>query len=157
VYRRRLLLIAPLIGVFLFVMAGAANGVGQVQVSDATPTPGSAITVASTGWSAGREVTIALSGTKRVLAHTVANAAGNVRTRVTVPAGTMLDLNVLSVNGTAASGVPQQIVTALAVHGRGRAPAPRPWALIIALGGLAGALLIFSAMGPKPVARLAPS
>jgi hypothetical protein len=70
--KRRLLFVAPLIGAFLFVMAEAASGVGQVQVSDATPASGSKITVTSTGWSAGRKVTVALSGTKRALAHTAA-------------------------------------------------------------------------------------
>jgi len=145
-----------LIGVFLFVSAGAASGVGQVQVSNATPAPGSRIVVISTGWTPRSEVTIALSGTPRALAHTVASASGNVRVRVTVPPRVVLDLNVLSVNGTAVSGVPQQIVTALSVHRSGHTPAPtRPWGLIFALVGIAGAMLFFAVLDAKPATRLA--
>jgi hypothetical protein len=156
VHGRRLLFVAPLIGVFLFAFAGAASGVGQVQVSNATPAPGSRIVVISTGWTPGSEVTIALSGTKRALGRTVANASGNVRVRVTVPSRVELDLNVLSVNGTAASGVPQQVVTALSVHRRGHTPAPtRPWGLILALAAIAGAMLIFAGLDAKPATRFA--
>ena len=43
----------------MFVMAGAAGGVGQLTVSNAAPVPGSAIAVTSTGWIPGHAVTIA--------------------------------------------------------------------------------------------------
>jgi hypothetical protein len=151
---------APVFGVFvfLFVTAGAAGADGQLTVSDVSPSPGSAITVTSTGWSTGREVTIALSGTKAALARVVADANGAVSARITVPADVMLDVNVLSATGTAASGVPQQIVKPLTVHPVGPEPAPtRPWGLVLALGGIAGALLIVSVLTAKPAGRLAAS
>lgn len=155
---RSLLLVAPSIGVFLFLTAGAAGGVGRLAVSDESPAPGTAIEVTSTGWSTGQDVTIGLSGTKDALARVVADATGVVHARVTVPADVTLDVNVLSATGTAASGVPQQIVTALEVRRVGHAPAPmRPWGWIIALGGIAGVLLIFSLTSVKPAARLAAS
>lgn len=153
---RPLLLVVPLIGVFLFLTAGAAGAVGVVKVSNATPTPGTAITVTSTGWSAGRDVTIAIGGTQDRLARVAADAAGAVHARVTVPADVTLDVNLLSVTGTSANGIPQVIVTSLTVHRLGDAPAPaRQWGLIIALGGIAGALLIISVLTVKPAARLA--
>jgi hypothetical protein len=61
----------------------------------------------------------------------------------------------LSVTGTAASGVPQQIVTPLAVHGVGHAPT-RPWILVLVLLAIAAALLVVSLMTAKPATRLAP-
>ena len=149
-----LLFVAPLICVFLFATAVAAGGVGKLTVSNASPTPGAAITMLSTGWSAGHDVTIALSGTKDALAHVAADAHGAVHARVTVPADVTLDVNVLSVTGTAASGVPQQIVTSLTVHRIGHAPAPtRPWAVILMLVAIAAALLLVSIIAAKPVAR----
>ena len=157
---RALMLVAPVFGVFLFlfITAGAAGAVGQLTVSDASPSPGSAITVTSTGWSVGREVRIALSGINAPLARVVADANGVVSARITVPAEVTLDGNVLSATGTAASGVPQQIVKPLTVHRVGPEPAPtRPWGLVLALGGIAGALLIVSVLTPKPAGRLAAS
>jgi hypothetical protein len=154
--RRAPVLIVPLIGVFLLMTAGAANGVAQLTVSNPSPTPGSTIMMTSTGWSAGRDVTIALSGTKRALARVAADATGAVRVRVTVPADVTLDVNTLSVTGTAASGVPQQVVTLLAVHRSGHAPAPaRPWAIVLMLVAIAAALLLVSITAVKPAARLA--
>jgi hypothetical protein len=154
--RRALVLVAPLIGVFLFMTAGAASGVAQLTVSNSSPTPGSTITMTSTGWSAGRDVTIALSGTKRALARVAADATGAVRAHVTVPTDVTLDVNTLSITGTAASGVPQQVVTPLAVHRIGHAPAPtRPWATVLMLVAIAAALLLVSITAVKPAARLA--
>ena len=132
-------MVAPAIGVFLFVTAGAASGVGRLTVSDATPKRGAAIVVTSTGWSAGEPVTIGLSGTQEAPARAMADANGVVRARITVPADAVLDLNVLSATGTAASGVPQEIVTAVAVHGRDTSGGTRPWGVIVALGGIAAA------------------
>ena len=120
---RAVAVVTPLIGVFLFMTAGAASGVGQLTVSNSAPTPGSPITMTSTGWSAGQEVTIALSGTKASSRAPRLTRPARC-TRVTVPADVTLDTNVLSVTGTAASGVPQQIVTALTVRRIGPAPAP---------------------------------
>jgi len=63
---------------------------------------------------------------------------------------------VLSAIGTAASGVPQQIVTPLAVHRLGDAPAPtRPWRLVFLLLAVVAALLIVSVRTKEPDARLA--
>ncbi len=125
---RPLLLIVPLIAVFLFLMAGAANAVGVVKVSNASPTPGTAITVTSTGWSAGQRVTVAIGQAQDTLARVAANADGAVHARVTIPADVTLDINVLSVTGTSSTGIPQVIVTPLSVHRLGKAPAPtRPW------------------------------
>jgi hypothetical protein len=144
------------IGVFLFAAAGSASGVGEITVSNASPTPGTAITMTSTGWSAGDDVTIALSGSERELARVAADATGSVRARVIIPKNVMLDFNFLSVTGTAASGVPQQIVTPLAVH-LGHAPAPaRPWVPVLLLLAVAAALLVMSLTTTKPAARLAP-
>ncbi|MDQ1508243.1 MAG: hypothetical protein QOG50_87 [Actinomycetota bacterium] len=158
--RRALVLVALLIAVFLCVTAGAASGVGQLTVSNPAPTPGSTITVASTGWSAGHEVTIALSGAERTLARVAADARGAVHARVIVPSDVTLDFNTLSVTGTALSGVPQQIVTALTVRRIGPAPAPsRPWTAVLILVAIAAALLLVSITVMKPVAphRLAQS
>jgi hypothetical protein len=151
--RRALVLVAPLIGVFVFMTAGAASGVGQLTVSNSAPTPGSPITMTSTGWSAGQEVTIALSGAKHTLAHVAADARGVVHARVIVPSDVTLDFNTLSVTGSAASGVPQQIVTALTVRRIGPAPAPaRPWTAVLMLVAIAAALLLVSITVMKPVA-----
>jgi hypothetical protein len=151
--RRALGLVAPVIGVFLFVTAGAAGGVGQLTVSNPAPTPGSTITVTSSGWSAGHEVAIALSGAKHTLARVAADASGAVHARVVVPSDVSLDVNTLSVTGTAASGVPQQIVTGLTVHRIGPGPAPaRPWTAVLLLVAIAAALLFVSLTVMKPVA-----
>jgi len=150
------ILVAPLIGAFLLMTAGAAGGVAQLTVSNRSPAPGSTITMTSTGWYAGRDVTIALSGTNRALARVAADATGAVRARVTVPADVTLDVNTLSVTGTAASGVPQQVVTPLAVHRIGHAPRPtRPWAAVLMLVAVAAVLLLLSITAVKPAGRLA--
>jgi hypothetical protein len=155
---RPLLLVVPLIAVFLFVTAGAASALGVVKVSNAAPTPGTAITVTSTGWSAGQAVTVAIGGSQDTLARVTADAAGAVHARVTIPVDVTLDVNALWVIGRSATGISQMIVTPLSVHRLGPAPAPtRPWGLIIALGGIAGALLIVSVLTVKPVARLTSS
>jgi hypothetical protein len=153
---RAFVLAVSLIGIFLFITAEGASGVGHLTVSNASPTPGATITMTSDGWSAGDDVTIALSGTKSVLARVAADATGSVRARVIIPADVRLDLNVLSVTGTAASGVPQQIVTLLTVHRIGHAPTPaRPWVLVLLLLALAAALLVVSLMTANPAPRLA--
>ena len=125
---RSLLLAAPLIGVFLFVTAGAASGVGQLTVSDATPHRHPVHRGDFHRMVPGRDVTIGLNGTDGTLGA-IADATGSVHARVTVPSDVTLDFNTLSVTGTAASGVPQQIVTALEVHGTATHPPSRPWAL----------------------------
>jgi len=125
-------------------------------VSNPAPAAGTAITVTSTGWSPGHEVTVSLSGTERALARLTADATGAVHARVTIPADVTLDGTVLSAIGTAASGVPQQIVTPLAVHRLGHAPAPtRPWTLVFLLLAVVAALLIVSVRTKEPDARLA--
>jgi len=159
--RRALVFAIPLIGALLFMTADAAGAVGQLTVSNPAPTPGATIMVTSTGLAGGHEVTIALSGAKRTLARVAADASGVVHARVIVPSDVALDLNTLSVTGTAASGVPQQIVTGLTVHriGPGRAPA-RPWTAVLVLVAIAAALLLLSLTVVKPVAtprRLAQS
>jgi hypothetical protein len=150
------ILVAPLIGVLLFMTAGAAGGADQLTVSDSAPAPGSSITISSTGWRAGRDVTIGLSGVERSLARAAADASGSVRVRVTIPADAVLGTNVVAVTGTTASGVPQQIVAELTVRRIGPAPAPtRPWAAILALAAIAAALLLVSLTVMKPAPRLA--
>jgi len=144
------------IGVFVFMMANAAGGVGELTVSNAAPTPGSTITMTTTGWSAGAEVTIALSGAKHTLARVAADARGVVHARVIVPSDVTLDVNTLSVTGTAASGVPQQIVTGLTVHRIGPGPAPtRPWTAVLLLVAIAAALMVVSLTVMKPAPRIA--
>jgi hypothetical protein len=153
---RAVLLAASVIEMFLFATAGNASAVGEITVSNASPTPGTAITMTSTGWLAGHDVTIAVSGSERPLARVATDASGSVHARVTIPNNVSLDFNFLSVTGTAASGVPQQIATPLAVH-RGHAPAPtRPWVLVLLLLAVAAALLVMSLTTTKPAARLAP-
>lgn len=153
---RSLVVVTPLIGVALFLMAGAASGVGQVTVSNPAPTPGSLIAVNSTGWFPGHAVEVALSGTNGILAEPKADATGSVHTHVIVPVDVTLDTGVLSVTGTAASGVPQQIVTGLAIHRIGPASAPtRPWLAVIFLSALAGALLLAGVNVAAPDHRLA--
>ena len=150
---RALLLVVASVSVCLFATAGAASGVGQLTVSNASPIAGAAITMTSTGWSAGHDVTIALSGSKHALARVAADATGSVHARVTIPADAA-DANVLSVTGTAASGVPQQIVTSLAVRPLGHSPAPtRPWSLVLLLLAIVADLLILSLLTAKPLAR----
>jgi hypothetical protein len=155
--RRALALAVSLIGIVLFMTAEDASGVGQLTVSNASPAAGATITMTSDGWSAGDDVTIAVTGAERALARVAADASGAVHARVTIPHNVKLDFNLLSVTGTAASGVPQQIVTPLAVHRAGHAPAPtRPWPLVLLLLAVAAALLVVSLMTTKPAARLAP-
>jgi hypothetical protein len=153
-HRRALFLVAPVIGMHLFMTAGAAGGVGRLTVSDATPARGAAITVTSTGWAAREPVTIGLSGTSAAPARAMADEYGVVKARMTVPADVLLDLNVLTATGRAASGVRQEIVTAVAVHGHDASAETRPWGVIIALGGIAAALLLLSVISPKGSARL---
>jgi hypothetical protein len=153
---RALVLMVSVIGISLFVTAGTASGVGAITVSNASPAAGATITMTSTGWSAGHEVIIAVTGAERALARVAADASGSVHARVTIPENVNLDFNLLSVTGTAASGVPQQIVTPLAVHRAGHAPVPtRPWPLVLVLLAIAAALLVVSLMTTKPAARLA--
>jgi len=146
---RAVLVVSPVIAVFLFAMAGPASCVGQLTVSNAAPSPGTAIAMSSTGWSPGHAVTIALSGTEGILGRATADATGSVRARVTVPADAALERDQLSVTGTAMSGVPQQIVTSLVVHRAHPAPAPvRPWAAALVLAAIAGALLVAGVTTP---------
>jgi hypothetical protein len=150
------LLIAPLIGALLFVTAGAAGGVDQLTVSDPSPTPGSSITITSSGWQAGHVVTIGLSGVERSLARVAADASGSVRVRVTIPVDAVLGANVVAATGTTASGIPQRIVAGLTLRRIGPAPAPtRPWVAIWALLAIAAMLLVVSVTVMKPHTRLA--
>jgi len=158
---RALLVLAPLVGASLlvgalFMTAGAAGAVGQVTVSDAKPAPSSAVAVSSTGWFPGRSVVIALTGTNGVLARATADNAGAVHARVAIPADAARKTDVLSVTGTASSGVPQQIVTALSVHADAPVRAPvRPWAAALVLVIIAGGLLLASVSLVSPTSRLA--
>jgi hypothetical protein len=150
------LLIAPLIGALLFVTAGAAGGVDQLTVSDPSPTPGSSITITSSGRQAGHVVTIGLSGVERSLARVAADASGSVRVRVTIPVDAVLGANVVAATGTTASGIPQRFVAGLTLRRIGPAPAPtRPWVAIWALLAIAAMLLVVSVTVMKPHTRLA--
>jgi hypothetical protein len=141
---RAALLGAALVAVvFLFsVPAGAAPSVGHIAVSNAAPARASTIDVASSGWRPGAVVSISLSGT--VLDRATADAAGAVRAEVSIPDHAPR-LASLAVVGSAASGVPQQVVTNLTVVGPEHGPAPRrPWTTICLVLALATALLLVS-------------
>ena len=157
--RIRSLAVVPFIGALIVLGAGAAGAagpVGQVAVSNSAPTAGASIAVTSTGWFPGRTVTVGLTGTNGILGQAVADATGSIHTRVTVPGNAALDTDVLSVTGTASTGVPQQIVTALAVHGAAPATPPtRPWLVILVLAMIAGALLLASVRVATPARLLA--
>ena len=62
-----------------------------------------------------------------------------------VPDDAALGFDLLTVTGTAASGVPQQIVTNITVVVDRPAPAPaRPWGVVFALAAVAATLLFAS-------------
>lgn len=149
-----------LVLVTLVCAAGTSSASGQLQVSNVHPAPGAAIAVTSTGWQPGGAVVVGLSGSDRSLGSAVADTTGAVRARVTIPRHVVVPRGVtpgvLSVTGTAWSGFPQQIVTVVAIRGvHTGSDLARPWALVIMLGALAGALVIASVIWAKPIARLA--
>jgi len=79
-----------------------------------------------------------------VLARATADASGVVHTDVSIPASAPRFAS-LAVIGSAASGVPQQIVTNLTVVGAEHGPAPqRPWTAICLVLAIATALLLVS-------------
>ena len=125
--------------------AGAADGVGKVTVNNPSPTRSSTIEVASTGWRPGSGVSITLWGTDTALAHSTADASGDVHARVEIPADAHPGFTVLSVSGSTAAGVPQEIVTALSVIGEAPVRAPqRPWTPVFLLAALATLLMLAS-------------
>ena len=137
---------AAVMVVLAAVPAGAAPNVtvGGVKVSDTTPLRGSAIEVSSAGWQPGSLVTIAIAG--RDLLRAPVDADGKTETRVVVPDDAPIGrLDLLTVTGTAATGVPQQIVTGITVVLDHPPPAPhRPWGLVFALAAVAAVLLLAS-------------
>jgi len=129
--------------------AGAANGttrnvkVGDVKVSNPKPVRGGEIDVSSEGWRPGGAVTIAIAS--HDLLRTTADVRGKVKAHIEVPDGAPLGFDLLTVTGTAASGVPQQIVTNITVVVDHPAPAPtRPWGVVFVLIGVAAVLLLAS-------------
>ena len=142
--------------------AGAGNGttpqakVGNVIVSNRSPVRGGEIDVSSGGWQPGGVVTIAIA--THDLTRATADAHGNVEARVMVPDDAPRGLDVLTVTGEAASGVPQQIVTGVTVVVDHCAPAPsRPWGVVFVLAGVAAVLLLASRRVERRVPRAAAS
>jgi hypothetical protein len=141
--------------------AGAANGtkrnvkVGDVKVSNGKPVRGGELDVSSEGWRPGGAVTIAIA-TKDLL-RTTADAHGKVKGHIVVPDDAALGFDLLTVTGTAASGVPQQIVTNITIVVDRPAPAPaRPWGVVFVLAGVAAVLLFASRRVERRVVRPAP-
>ena len=137
------------VGVAFALPAGAANGttlnvkVGDVKVSNPKPVRGGELDVSSDGWRPGGAVTIAIA-TKDLL-RTTADAHGKVKGHIVVPDDAALGFDLLTVTGTASSGVPQQIVTNITVVVDRPAPAPaRPWGVVFALAAVAATLLFAS-------------
>jgi len=128
------------------VPVGAAPNatVGGVKVSSTNPVRGAAIEVSSAGWRPGSLVTIAIAG--RDLLRASVDARGKTETRVVVPDDAPLGrLDLLTVTGTAATGVPQQIVTGITVVLDHQPSAPRrPWGVVFALAAVAAVLLLAS-------------
>jgi hypothetical protein len=125
-----------------------------VTVSNPAPTRDSAIDVFSRGWRPHRLVTIALADAE--LAHVRADASGAVYAEVTIPTDIRGGDELLSVTGASGSGVPQQIVTQLAVVADRQRPSPRPWSAICVVLALATLLLLVSQRVRGRETRLAP-
>ncbi len=97
----------------------------------------------SAGWRSRGVVAIALAGTD--LRHVRADASGAVHAEVRIPADVRPGDGLLSVTGASADGIPQQIVTQLAIvadnpHHR----SPRPWPAISLVLALATFLMLVS-------------
>ena len=160
---------AVLVGAALALVAlpaGAATGpaparppahIGGVTVSNATPMRGSEIDVRSKGWSPGAGVVISFAG--RDLMRTTADDHGVVRAHLTIPGDARPGVDLLSVTGRAASGVPQQIVTGVSVVvDRPARRSERPWGIVLALAAVAAILLLASRrMERVATARRAPA
>ena len=139
------------------VPAGAAPNatVVGVKVSNTTPLRGGAIEVSSAGWRPGSLATIAIAG--HDLLRAPVDAHGKLKTRVVVPDDAPLGrLDLLTVTGTAATGVPQQIVTGITVVLDHQPAAPhRPWGVVFALAAVAAVLLLASRRVERRVPRAA--
>lgn len=140
---------ALVVALFLAVPAGAATGstpkakVGNINVSNKSPVRGGEINVSSDGWQPGGVVTIAVASHN--LMRTTADGHGKVEARIVLPEDTARGFDLLTVTGSAASGVPQQIVTYITVVVDHPAPAPaRPWGVVFALIAAAAVLLLAS-------------
>jgi hypothetical protein len=115
--------------------------VDTLSVSDPAPSRDSAIDVFSSGWRPNAEVEISLAGT--ALRRARADANGAVQTEVMIPSTVAAGSEWLSVTGTSARGVPQQIVTELSVVGTDPPrSAPRPWLAISLLLAVATLLML---------------
>jgi hypothetical protein len=157
---------APCAGVVLVLLvalpAGAGNGttpqakVGNIIVSYRSPVRGGEVDVSSEGWQPGGVVTIAIA--THDLTRATADAHGKVKAHIVVPDDAALGFDLLTVTGTAASGVPQQIVTNITVVVDRPAPAPaRPWGVVFVLAGVAALLLFASRRVERRVPRAAAS
>ena len=140
---------------------GAANGtkpkvkIGNVKVSNGKPVRGGEVDMSSVGWRPGGVVTIAIAG--HDLLRATADAHSKVEAHIVVPDDTALGFDLLTVTGTAASGVPQQIVTNITVVVDHPAPAPaRPWGVVFALAAVAATLLFASRRVERRVGRGVP-
>ena len=154
---------AGVVLVLLVALPTAASGgttpqakVGNVIVSNRSPVRGGEIDVSSEGWQPGGVVTIAIA--THDLTRATADAHGKVTAHVAVPEDAPRGLDLLTVTGSAASGVPQQIVTGVTVVVDHRAPAPsRPWGVVFVLAGVAAVLLLASRRVERRVPRAAAS
>jgi hypothetical protein len=154
---------AGVVVVLLVAMpAGAADGttpkakVGNVTVSNRSPVRGGEIDVLSEGWQPGGVVTIAIA--THDLTRATADAHGKVKARIVVPDDAPRGLDVLTVTGSAATGVPQQIVTGVTVVVDHPAPAPaRPWGVVFVLAAVAAVLLLASRRVERVHAPRAPA
>jgi len=117
--------------------------VDTVTVSNPAPTRDSPIDVFSAGWRPRGVVAIALAGTD--LRHVRADASGAVSAEVTIPSDIQPGDGLLSVTGASADGIPQQILTRLAiVADDAHHPSPRPWPAISLVLALATLLMLAS-------------
>jgi hypothetical protein len=149
---------AVVMGLLVALPAGAAPNakVGDVTVSNKTPVRGGEIYVSSDGWLPGHVATIAIAS--HDLMRVTADAHGHVDAHVVVPDDAARGLDLLTVTGSAASGVPLQIVTYLTVVVDHPAPAPdRPWGVVFVLIAAAALLLLASRRVERRVPRAAAS
>jgi len=120
---------------------GAQPRVDEVTVSNPSPMRESTIDVHSAGWRPGGTVAISLSGIE--LRRARADERGLVNARISIPANAIPGFDVLTVTGTSADGIPQQIVSGVSVVVDHPAPrSARPWIAISLLLAAATLLLL---------------
>lgn len=81
----------------------------SVAVSDTTVVAGETITVSSSGWLPGSDVTVTFLTTSEVLGTAEVGADGAFQTRVTIPSDASPGVHTLRVTGTGADGEPASV------------------------------------------------